>query len=225
MKTSIIICAYNEEKTVSSVIRSCCEFRPEDEIIVVDDGSTDDTAELLIKLSKELNFINLRLNKNRGKSWAMVRGVEESSRDIILFFDADVTGIRPEHFNDLVNPIIEGTADMTLGQPSNTFIDYRINPFKSLTGERAMFKMDILPILDDIRDIRFGVETYINLSFQSRGKRIRSVILEGLSHPTKFKKTIPIKATKEFLNEGQEIAATILNNPDLVVERILRLIS
>lgn len=225
MKSSIIICAYNEEKTVSKVVRDCCEFRPEDEVIVVDDGSTDDTARILGDLSGELDFHFLRLEENRGKSWAMVRGVEDSSNDIIIFFDADVTGIKGEHFERLINPIIDGTADMTLGQPSETFIDYRLNPFRSLTGERAMLKTDILPILDDIWDIRFGVETFMNLSFQSRGKRIMSVILDGLAHPNKYEKTTPLNATKEFISEGHEIAATLLNNPGFVVERIKRIIS
>ena len=45
MKSSIVICAYNEERTVSRVVRDCCEFRPEDEVIVVDDEITIQTAE------------------------------------------------------------------------------------------------------------------------------------------------------------------------------------
>jgi hypothetical protein len=60
---------------------------------------------------------------------------------------------------------------MVLGQPSETFIDYRVYPFKSLTGQRALLKNDILPILDDIREIRFGVEIFINLYFQAKGKQ------------------------------------------------------
>ena len=52
-----------------------------------------------------------------------------------------------------------------------------------------------------------------------------SVILDGLAHPNKYEKTTPLNATKEFISEGHEIAATLLNNPEFVVERIKRIIS
>ena len=203
-------------------MRKCCLHRPDDEVIVVDDGSTDKTPFILQELSLELDFISIRLRENRGKSWAMVRGVEVSSNDVILFFDADVSGIRAEHFELLIEPIVQGYSDMTLGIPAQTLIDQRISPFQALTGERAMKKQDILPILDDIIDLRFGIETYINLSFQSRGKNVMRVFLEGLRHLNKFEKISPISATKELIYEGQQIAATILNNRDLVVKRFMK---
>ncbi len=105
-----------------------------------------------------------------GKSWAMAHGVEISENDIILFFDADVSNIKKEHFDELLKPIIDKTADMVLGQPSETLIDYHMNPFKALTGERALLKKDIMPILNEIRNIRFGVETFLNLYYQAQGK-------------------------------------------------------
>ena len=109
---------------------------------------------------------------------------------------------------------------MVLGQPSETLIDYRVNPFKALTGERALLKKDILPILEDIRTIRFGVETFINLYYQAKGKKIKYVLLKGLLHPTKYQKTTPLKATKEFLKEGTEIAMALFKNHDLINQRI-----
>jgi glycosyltransferase involved in cell wall biosynthesis len=220
MKKSIIICAYNEEKTIADVLISCCTLLPDSEIIVVDDGSKDNTETILLELSKKYSFIYERLDENKGKSWAMVHGVEKSSNEIILFFDADISNISKKHFDLLLNPIINQEADMILGQPSETLIDYRINPFRSLTGERAMLKKDIIPILKDIREIRFGVETFINLYFQAQGKKIKYVLLENLKHPTKFEKTSIINASKEFVSEGKEIALTYMNNYDLITQRI-----
>ena len=207
MKASIIICTYNEEKTIAEVLTTCCKLNPDCEIIVVDDGSTDNTENILNELSKEYSFRYERLKKNMGKSWAMAHGVEISENDIILFFDADVSNIKKEHFDGLLKPIIDNTADMVLGQPSETLIDYRINPFKALTGERALLKKDLIPILDDIRDIRFGVETFLNLYYQAKGKRIKYVLLKGLKHPTTYEKSGSVNiATKKYLNEGKEIA-------------------
>lgn len=220
MKTSIIICTYNEAKTLAGVVKSCCECNPDAEVIVVDDGSTDATPSIMQSLVETYSFRYERLPENKGKSWAMVHGVEISSNEIILFFDADVSHIKAEHFMSLLKPILENKADMVLGQPSETLIDYRVNPFKALTGERALWKKDILSILEDIRTIRFGVETFINLYYQAKGKKIKYVLLEGLLHPTKYQKTTPLKATKEFLKEGTEIAMALFKNHDLINQRI-----
>lgn len=219
-KVSIIICTFNEEKTISKVVTSCCKYNQENEVIVVDDGSTDNTESILTELQKNYSFRYEKLLLNKGKSWAMAHGVEISENEIILFFDADVSNITKEHFEIILQPIFNNSADMVLGQPSETFIDYRVNPFKSLTGQRALLKNDILPILDDIREIRFGVETFINLYFQAKGKSIKYVLLKELKHPTKYSKTTPIKATKEFISEGQQIALTLLENYDLITQRI-----
>jgi len=220
MKTSIVICAYNEERTVEDVVTSCCSYNPESEVILVDDGSTDNTKDVLTKLLKKYTYKYERLEKNRGKSWAMVHGVEIATGEIILFFDADVSKISENHFHQLLDPIMNNEADMVLGQPSETFIDYRINPFKSLTGQRALFKKDLIPILEDIKEIKFGVETYINLYFQAHGMRIKYVLLKDLLHPTKYQKTTPINATKEFIKEGKEIAIALVNNYELILQRI-----
>ena len=225
MKASIIICTYNEEKTIKDVLTACCEFNPDCEIIVIDDGSTDNTENILKKVSEKYSFRYERLRKNMGKSWAMAHGVEISVNEIILFFDADVSNIKKEHFNEILKPIADNTADMVLGQPSETLIDYRINPFKPLTGERALLKNDIVPVLNEIRDIRFGVETFINLYYQAQGKRIKYVLLNELKHPSTFEKTGSMHiATKKYLKEGKEIATTILNNHSLINQRIEYLI-
>lgn len=218
-RTSIIICAYNEERTIKDVVSKCREYNKDSEIIVVDDGSEDNTQKILTELNKAIPFRYIRLNKNKGKSNAMVIGIEKSTKEIIMFFDADVSGIKPEHFDQLLEPLKE-EADMVLGSPSETLIDYRVNPFKSLTGERAVYKKDLIPILENIRDIRFGVETYMNLYFQAHGKKIKYTLLDGLTHPTKYDKTSPTKATSEFVSEGKEIAVTLLKNYDLITQRI-----
>ena len=219
-KVSIIICAFNEEETIKEVVSACCRFNPTAEVMVVDDGSTDATGQILKDLGKEYKFRYEKLPENKGKSWAMVHGVEQTTGDIILFFDADVSRITRQHFKSLLKPFMDDTADMVLGQPRETMIDYRINPFKSLTGERAMYRSDIMSILEDIREIRFGVETFINLYYQAEGKRIKYVLLEGLLHPNTFEKTSKVVATKKYISEGQEIALTYMNNYDLIVRRI-----
>lgn len=213
---TIIICSFNEEKTVCDVVTACRLYNERSEIIVIDDGSEDNTEQLLRDLSKTISFNYIKLPENKGKSYAMAVGIENASNDILLFFDADSTGIRREHFADLLLPVMENKADMVLGHTAATFINLKLTPFKAFTGERVLLKKDILPILDDIRTMRFGIETYINLYFQTHGKRIRYVYLEGLRTLNKYEKTTLINATRQYFSEGHEIASTIIKNYDLI---------
>ncbi len=219
---SIVVCVYNEEETIEYVLRTCHEMNKDAEIVVVDDGSEDRTPEILGEMEEKIPIKLFNLPENQGKSNAMALGAEKAGHEIILFFDADVTGIREEHFHKLLDPLMEEEpeADMVLGSPSETLINYSINPFRNLTGERALLKKDFLPLVNEIRDIRFGVETYINMYYQAHGKKIKYTILEGLTHPTKYEKTTAAQATREFLVEGQQIAEVMLKNYDLILKRI-----
>ncbi|MBI5218530.1 MAG: glycosyltransferase family 2 protein [Bacteroidia bacterium] len=214
-KVSAIICAYNENTTIENVIYSVVNSKIFNEIIVVNDGSTDNTGNV-IKVLKSLNIIDIHLTVNQGKGNAMALGVEKASSEVIVFCDADLSGLKKNHFLQLTKPIIENEADMVLGQATETLINYKINPFKSFTGERALLKKDILPILDDIKISKFGVETLINLYYQSQEKRVKYVMLNGLKHPTKFEKTNQLQAMKEFVLEGHQIALTTFNNFNLI---------
>ena len=155
----------------------------------------------------------------------MATGIENADGEIIVFIDADLSNLKDEHFWHLLIPVIENEADMVLGQATETLINYQYNPFKSFTGERVFLKKDILPILDKMKHSRFGVETLINLYYQSEGKRIKYVMLDGLKHPTKFDKTSSSKAIKEFLKEGHQIGLTVFKNYELITKSIKNSIS
>lgn len=221
---SVIICAYNEEKTVESVIRSAFANYLVNDIIVINDGSTDNTGKIIESLKNEITITDIHFTENRGKGYAMASGIEKALNDIIVFIDADLSNLNQDHFYQLIDPIIEEKADMVLGQATETIINYKMNPFKSITGERALKKVDILPVIDKMKYSRFGVETLINLYYQSLGKTVEYVMLRGLVHPTKFQKTSLIKASKQFVSEGHEIAITVFNNYDLIIKSLRKTI-
>ena len=223
-KVSAIICVYNEEKTVRDVIVSVSETLIVNEVIIVNDGSTDNTKKIIEKLNEDIEMTDIHFAKNEGKGYAMAVGVENATNEIIVFVDADLSNLMKEHFIQLTMPIIKNEADMVLGQASETLINYNVNPFKSLTGERSLLKKDILPLVNKMQKSRFGVETLINLYYQSKGKTVKYVMLSGLKHPTKFDKVSKQQAIKEFVKEGHRIALTAFKNFDLITSSIKRTI-
>jgi glycosyltransferase involved in cell wall biosynthesis len=224
MRTTAIICAYNEQDTIRKVAVIAFNYFF-DEVIIVNDGSRDKTDEILKDLSKSHDYKYISLPENKGKGFAMATGVENAISEIIVFIDADLSNLQDKHFLHLLIPVIEDEADMVLGQATETLINYKYNPFKSFSGQRVLFKKDILPILDKMKHSRFGVETLINLYYQSEGKRIKYVMLEELIHPTKFDKASTSQAVIEFMKEGHQIVKTVFQNYDLITKTIQKTIT
>ena len=220
-KITAIICVYNEEKTIKDVVSTVCDYFF-DEVIVVNDGSTDKTDGILNELCKIYEFKYIKFEENKGKGFAMATGIENARGEIIVFVDADLSYLKEDHLFELAIPLVHKKADMILGQATETLIDYSVNPFKSFTGERSVFKKDILPIVDKMKHSRFGVETLINLYYQSEGKKVKYVMLSGLKHPTKFDKVSKQQALKEFVKEGHQIALTAFKNFDLITSSIIK---
>lgn len=213
MKTSAIICAYNEEKTVGEVLRSVAQSDKINEIIVVNDGSTDKTDEILMQLQKEIAFKYIKQPENKGKGYAMATGVEKTQGEIIVFIDADLSNLSENHINKLVDPLLYNNADMVLGFPSKALINYKINPYKNFTGERALFKKEIEPIISKIMYSQYGVEWLINHHYKDNKKRVVKIYLQGLYHPSKYAKNNSfLKATKEVLIEHIIILKTVIQN-------------
>lgn len=119
-KLSIVIPVYNESETITDVIeivkKSVLKQGLNAEIIVVNDGSTDGSAEV-IKRINGIVFVNL--NKNQGKGAAVKAGLESGSGNIFLIQDADLE-YDPDDYTRLINPIVNGETKVTMG---SRFID------------------------------------------------------------------------------------------------------
>ena len=116
MKLSIIIPCFNEEKTIKTIVDKVLKFNLFDkEILIIDDGSTDQSKEIIKKLSKENPIIKcFFLEKNLGKGAALNKGFKEAGGDIILIQDADLE-YDPKDYPILIKPFIETDADIVYG--------------------------------------------------------------------------------------------------------------
>jgi hypothetical protein len=112
---------------------------------------------------------------------------------------------------------MEGEADMVIGYPKRGESTVLPNPTIPLSGERALYRHDILPILPAIRNSKFGVETIINFYYRKQGKKVKYVPLEGLIHLLKVEKTGFTSAVGMYTREASEIATAVARNYPLAL--------
>jgi glycosyltransferase involved in cell wall biosynthesis len=183
-RLSIIIPAYNEAERIESVLRVVMESNLADEVIVVDDGSTDDTAAVAERAGAKV----LRHQENRGKARAMLTGLENSTGECIAFLDADLLNVTVHHLADLVTPVLRGEAQATLGVfrggRAPTAIGQRIAP--TMSGQRCL-RRELLSGFDGWGS-GFGIETAINAHLRRSGIELRVVEWHGAAQVMKEEK-------------------------------------
>lgn len=187
MRFTALIPALNEEKTVGGVVKSCLESGLIDEVIVISDGSTDFTAQ--VAHSSGAHKV-IELPQNQGKDFALNVGVLNSRSDFLVFLDADLIGLKPEHIRQLIQPIIEGRAEATLGLFKKgsfpTDLAQVVTPF--LSGQRVLprwvWEEGVAPQVG----VGFGLEVLLEKFLKSRGIKVEKVFLPGLSHRMKEQK-------------------------------------
>ena len=217
LKISAVISAYNEENTVAAVVETTLKSHIIDEVILINDGSTDNTAKKLENFLSNSKYKCIEYKKNRGKSFAMVEGVETATGDIIVFIDADILNFEEKHIKQLIIPLVNKEAGMVIGHPTENKFDEKLNPLQMLAGERAICKTDIIPFLEDIRTTQYGIEIMLNLYYKSKGKKIKFEYLWGVYHLTKIRKDGFKGSVKNYASETKQIFKTVITNYTLVI--------
>ena len=132
---SVVMPVYNEKDTIESIIPRVLAVPVRTELIVVDDGSTDGTRDLLTALNQKYPFKLIFQPKNGGKGAALRRGFQEVSGDLVVIQDADLED-SPEEFPDLIELICQGRADVVYG---SRFIGrHRVFMFTHYAGNRLL---------------------------------------------------------------------------------------
>jgi glycosyltransferase involved in cell wall biosynthesis len=184
--TAAIVPIYNEELNVSGVLKVLHAASILDEIILVDDGSSDKTVEIL----KQAAAVDRRMqvvqhDKNRGKGQAIFSGWAATTASIILLLDADLKNLTPDHIQALLAPVIEHQTDMTLGLfrggHFSTDLSHRLTPF--LTGQRGL-RAEILKYVSSEAAAGYGFDVALTMAAGQHNYRTRVVILRGVWHPS-----------------------------------------
>jgi glycosyltransferase involved in cell wall biosynthesis len=113
IKLSIVIPVYNERETIRDIIEAVSATPFHKEMIVVDDGSTDETRDILSSMQQDGLKVFMH-DKNQGKGAALQTGFSHATGDIIIIQDADLE-YDPEEYPVLLKPILDGKADVVYG--------------------------------------------------------------------------------------------------------------
>lgn len=187
MKISCIICAYNEGPRMRDVLRAVSGHPLLGQVIVVDDGSSDDTA----SIARSYPGIEVISHpKNLGKSAAMASGIEAARCDTLALFDADLIGITPEDVTALIEPVASGAADVSISLRRNAFSIYLFMGLDFSSGERIIPKRLLAEHLSAMAGLpRFAIEIgLMNELFIKEKLRIAVVYWPGVSGLMKWRK-------------------------------------
>ncbi len=205
---SVVIPIFNEINTIEEIIKRVKATGLVDEIILVDDGSTDGTREILTGYQKKAGFKVILHERNQGKGAAVVTGFKEVTSDLILIQDADLE-YDPRDYKVLLEPVNEGLADVVygsrfLGGPRRPILFWNMVANKILTFTTNILYNNILT------DMETGYKLFKREIIEDMTIHARSFDFEPEFTAKILKKhvriyEVPIRFTPRFYEEGKKI--------------------
>ena len=209
---SMIIPAYNEEVKIKDTLESIKGINEINEIIVVDDGSTDKTTKIASEVNSE-KIVVLKLDKNRGKGYALNYGLKLAMKnaDIIGFLDADL-GSSANDVKKLIDPILNNEADVVIAKfppakkkgglgfvkglaKDSVFEMTGVELDATLSGQR-LFKKEVLEKFKEI-PFGYGVEVGMTIDILKNGYKIKEVLVNMTHNETG-------RDLKGFIHRGKQ---------------------
>lgn len=193
---SAIVCAFNEEDTIANVLKVLTSHEKISRVIVVDDGSTDKTNEIVSTTFPQVTLVKNKVNS--GKGAAFVKGFRNSGNETILTIDADLKNLQSDHISLLINTYRNNNYKMVIGRRSPlTLKTWFLGA--NFSGDRIFSAEAVRPWLGEIEKSGYGLEVILNCIHTSH--QIGAVVLEGLVHPLRYEKDSLVRALFSYTSQ------------------------
>jgi glycosyltransferase involved in cell wall biosynthesis len=229
-RVSAIVPAHNEAGRIGRVLAVLKNSKLIDEIVVVNDGSTDTTAAVV----KTHNVIYIEHQKNEGKGEAMENGVAASLGEIIVFCDADIIGCETKDIDSIIKPVIEGKVAMCIGMRNRKIYLIRfLLPFIPLLGGERALTRSLWEKLPKYYKEDFRVEAGLNTWAKYYTQGFSFTIFRDVSQVKKEKKYGLLEGVKRRAKMYQDVVVAEIHarqapipkngkNKSYVIENITR---
>jgi glycosyltransferase involved in cell wall biosynthesis len=181
-----LIPAYNEAARIGPVLAAAAGHPLLAEVIVIDDGSSDGTAEVAGAVPGVTVW---RQDRNRGKTWALSVGIEAAWGAHLLLLDADLVGLTAAHLTALIAPVRAGRAEVSVSLRGNAPRPWHWLGVDYISGERVLPRDMLAGRTEELRALpKFGFEVALNRTILDRRARLAVVPWPEVSSPLKAAK-------------------------------------
>jgi len=202
-----IIPAYNEEKNIARVLKVVTKYHKFDEIIIIDDGSKDNTVNIIKQFQKNYKKLKLLQNEvNLGKTAGVKRGIKYSEGNLIVLLDADLIDLTQENLDSLILPVMYSEVSQTILDRAGDRVPLWgwTNCARFFGGERCFWKQDF----QDIKIPDSGgylLEIVTNLHYIYRERVIRTIFCENLYTVHQYNKVSKLQGTWNYFKMSYKI--------------------
>lgn len=188
-KFDAIVPCFNEEGRITSVLETLSTSKYINQVIFVNDGSTDNSLNEARKIS---GIKIIQLKKNIGKGGAVKKGLSKVTTPAVFLFDADISGLSEKHIKKMYFSYLKNPESMVVGLRQKNSLPFlhwvRKNILPLIAGERILATESLKQILKKFDTSEYGLEPYMNYYFNINRKPIIKILLDGVNDLPKWKK-------------------------------------